>query len=618
MQIRLTAILITFIPVILSASSGALAAKKPTANHDLETAVLSLSSAQEDQQPKKEEWLQQNASTRIMLLNSIRRGLTKSRARTWVSLCCQQKGIEANAPEAAEEWFSGPFLLARNLRLLTESLKKIPDTKKAFFIPLPLAGNNPQWQNSTQHYWARVFPQGCAERFFYKGFKAWTALNQGITADNVYEYQAGKYHEELHSGKVCVVLGAGNISSIAPMDVLDKLFVDNQVVILKMSPNNDYLGDILEEIFAPLIEQKYMQIVYGGSAQGEYLCQHDKTDTIHVTGKHQTYNMITYGQEEINAGYDSDQPINNKPKTCVLDNVSPVIVVPGRWSAADIQFQARNIVSMLTNNAGFNGNTVRIIITSNRWDQRTEFIQAIEDLLIQTPARKAYYPGAVERYQRFLDKHPDKKIRFNHEGLETLLPWRLIKGLLAEINNEICYTEDPFCGICAETPLLNITTTEDFLTTAVKFCNSKLRGTLCATIIINDTTYTDPSLQPCLGEAISNLNYGTVSLNHWPAVAYGMIRTPWGSYPGNMPGDIQSGNGFVHNSYMLEKVNKVVIKGPFRKPRCTPDPLWFINNPSALSMSKTLFDYEISGSKRGFVHQAFKILAKGTWAQLRQ
>ena len=63
---------------------------------------------------------------------------------------------------------------------------------------------------------------------------------------------------------VALVLGAGNVSSIGPMDLLYKLFVDNQVVALKVHPVNDYLGPLLAEGFQTLRDWGVLRIVYGG------------------------------------------------------------------------------------------------------------------------------------------------------------------------------------------------------------------------------------------------------------------------------------------------------------------------------------------------------------------
>ena len=54
---------------------------------------------------------------------------------------------------------------------------------------------------------------------------------------------------EPRRGRVALVLGAGNVSSIGPMDALYKLFVEDRVVLYKMHPVNAYLGPLLERGF---------------------------------------------------------------------------------------------------------------------------------------------------------------------------------------------------------------------------------------------------------------------------------------------------------------------------------------------------------------------------------
>ncbi|MGA0830049.1 MAG: aldehyde dehydrogenase, partial [Nitriliruptoraceae bacterium] len=68
------------------------------------------------------------------------------------------------------------------------------------------------------------------------------------------------------------------------------------------------------------------------------------------------------------------------------------------------------------------------------------------------------------------------------------------------------------------------------------------------------------------------LRYGSVVINHWSAVPYAMVSPPWGAAPGSTPSDVQSGIGTVHNTYLLEDVEKVVVRGPFTTPFTPP---WF-------------------------------------------
>jgi acyl-CoA reductase-like NAD-dependent aldehyde dehydrogenase len=94
------------------------------------------------------------------------------------------------------------------------------------------------------------------------------------------------------AGRVCLVLGGGNVSSIPAMDALYKLFVENEVVLLKMNPVNEALGPVLQEALAPLIEEGVLAIVIGDAALGAHAATHPQIDSLHVTGADRTYDAI--------------------------------------------------------------------------------------------------------------------------------------------------------------------------------------------------------------------------------------------------------------------------------------------------------------------------------------
>ena len=48
-------------------------------------------------------------------------------------------------------------------------------------------------------------------------------------------------------------IGAGNITSIPPLDVLYELYAHNRVVALKLNPITDPLFTVYEMVFAPLM-----------------------------------------------------------------------------------------------------------------------------------------------------------------------------------------------------------------------------------------------------------------------------------------------------------------------------------------------------------------------------
>ncbi|MCP4247056.1 MAG: hypothetical protein GY778_08395 [bacterium] len=76
-------------------------------------------------------------------------------------------------------------------------------------------------------------------------------------------------------------------------------------------------------------------------------------------------------------------------------------------------------------------------------------------------------------------------------------------------------------------------------------------------------------------------------------MGYGLVVTPWGAYPGQDVYDIQSGSGIVHNTLMFERIQKTVVRAPFR---VSPKPLWFPSHETAYEMSRKLTDFEADPS----------------------
>jgi aldehyde dehydrogenase (NAD(P)+) len=62
--------------------------------------------------------------------------------------------------------------------------------------------------------------------------------------------------------------------------------------------------------------------------------------------------------------------------------------------------------------------------------------------------------------------------------------------------------------------------------------------------------------------ALRRLEYGTVGVNGSGAYSFAFGTTPWGGYPGQPLHDPKSGRGFVHNTLMLEGVEKTVVWSP--------------------------------------------------------
>jgi len=528
---------------------------RPSTQEEIDAAVQTL-------QAHKDAWVALTIDERITLLDRLIKDFAAIADRM-VAASCEAKGIAPASPLVGEEWSLGPFVTLKNLCQLQHSLMDI----KAHGAPKIPGSVTTRTDGQVV---AQVFPQTKYERIFFQGVTAEVWMEPGVTANDLAKTQALAYQDKQHAGKVALVLGAGNVASIPPTDVLHKLFVEDQVVVLKMNPVNGYIGPLIEESFRALVEAGFLRVVYGGAEEGAYLCKHSGVEEIHITGSDKTFDAIVFG-----TGVEGDKrkaenrPLSHKKVTGELGNVSPIIIVPGPWGAGDLAYQAEHIVTSLTTNAGFNCNATRVIIQHAGWGQREELLQQMRTILGKLPTRDAYYPGAKQRQQRFIAEHPEAEQVGSGDGKH--LPWTLITDVDAEREDDICFTTEAFCGLFAETTL-DAASIVDYIDRAVDFANERLWGSLNATIIVHPKSLQEPGVAAAIERAIGNLRYGTIGVNYWGGVGFTLGVTTWGAFPGDAVNDVRSGIGVVHNTLMFAHAQKSVLRGPFRS---TPTPPWF-------------------------------------------
>ena len=237
----------------------------------------------------------------------------------WVNLSCAAKGIDPGSALAGEEWISGPMVILRSIRLLRGALQS-----NGHPVPRRIR------QRTDGQFVADVMPTNLFDRLLFSGVRAevWIEPGKPPSQGRIYCDKTTGQHA---SGRVSLVLGAGNIASIAPTDVLHKLFVEDEVVVLKMNPVNEYLGPLIERAFGPLVDDGYLAVLYGGSEIGSRLCHDSRVETIHLTGSDRTHDAIVWGAdtaEQTRRKADRD-PLLNKPVSSELGCVTPVLVVPG-------------------------------------------------------------------------------------------------------------------------------------------------------------------------------------------------------------------------------------------------------------------------------------------------
>jgi hypothetical protein len=168
------------------------------------------------------------------------------------------------------------------------------------------------------------------------------------------------------------------------------------------------------------------------------------------------------------------------------------------------------------------------------------------------------------------------------------LPWGMALELDPEKRDDIAFNTEAFCSFfgAASLPAAGAV---DFVRKAVEFCNGRLWGTLNVTMIVHPSSAAEPELGAAVEQAIADLRYGTVAVNHWAAIGYGLVVTPWGAYPGHSQQDIQSGVGVVHNTLMFSEVEKGVVRAPFR---AKPKPAWFVLHRTSHQLLRKLTFFE--------------------------
>lgn len=523
-------------------------------------------------------WAQLAIAERAALIGQVHAAVGPQSAR-WAYTAAGVKGLAASSPLVGEEWISGPYALAAGAGALAQSLSALAKGRS------PAAGvrtgSAPGGRTTL-----KVLPYDLQEWVLLNGFSAEVWMPPGVTPDQVRRSAGLGAKTQGVSGGVGVVLGAGNISSIAPLDVLYEVVAHNRAVILKLNPTMAALMTVYRAVLAPLIRFGVVEIVQGGGRTGDYLAHHEDVDHVHITGSAATHDAIVWGKDK-----DPDHPRLTKPITSELGGVSPVIVVPGRWSAADLKYQAQHIVTQRLHNSGHNCIAAQVVVLSQDWAQKNAFLAELRSALDRLPARKPWYPGTSSRVQSALAAYPAAERRAG----------RVLVEATAEDAETLCTNE--YFG-----PVLGVVTlpgrdARSFLETAVDHANHHLAGTLGANILITPAQLR--SLGRHFDEILADLRYGTIAVNAWTGLGFLAARAPWGAFPGHTLGDVGSGVGIVHNALLLDSPERVVVRGPFRPfPRSLaggelslfPKPPWFVTARSAAGTGRLLSGYAVAPS----------------------
>ncbi|MDT0156143.1 aldehyde dehydrogenase family protein [Microbacterium sp. ARD32] len=508
-------------------------------------------------------WSNLTVAQRVTLLRALRASVSAT-IEDWANTASDSKGLRPGHPLRGEEWLSGPYSVLGALDAYADTLTKLSQGRSA--LDGVALGRAPGGRTKVD-----AFPLTGIDRFLLSGFRGEVWLEPGITPNTARESAGLAQLTPSASGGVGLVLGAGNITSIPVLDVLYELLAHNRVALLKVNPTQDALVPVYERALAPLIEPGFLRIVRGGPGVGAYLTGHRDLVHVHITGSAATFDAIVWGPGAAGKRRRREnRPQLKKPITAELGGVSPIIVVPGEWTDADLAYQAEHVATMRLQNCGHNCIAGQLVIMSSDWPQAEQFRAELRRAYAGAPERPIWYPGSPSRMQRAAEDYPDALV--------------LADRLLVEIDDgqdaTALETTEYFAPVLGVVELPG--TGQEFLDAAVAHANEKLQGTLGANLLIDPAT--EKALGSGFGRAIAELHYGSIAINGWTAFGFIIPTLTWGAFPGNTLDDVGSGIGVVHNALLLDGVERSIVRGPFRPfPRWVPDR---ILHPEALSRSR--------------------------------
>ncbi|KAA9106466.1 aldehyde dehydrogenase family protein [Microbacterium rhizomatis] len=538
-------------------------------------------------------WSHLTIGQRAKLLGRVRATVVATAAE-WADVASLSKGLEPGHPLRGEEWLSGPYATLVALDAYAESLGRIERGGS------PLDGVRMDAAPG-ERVRVHTFPTHAIDGLLLSGYTTEVWFEPGVTEAEARARAGLGQLDATGTSSVGLVLGAGNITSIPVLDVLYELLAFNRVAILKVNPTQDSLVPVYERALAPLIEPGFLRIVRGAGDVGGYLVSHPEIAHVHITGSAATFDAITWGTGADGARRRREnRPQLKKPITAELGGVSPIIIVPGEWTSADLRFHAEHVATMRLQNSGHNCIAGQVVILSSDWAQRDAFLAELRAAYDRAPARPVWYPNSAAKMDAAAASYPDARWSVDHT--------RAIVEIGAEDEASDLETTEYF------SPVLGVVTLpgngQEFLDAAVAHANERLTGTLGANVLI------DPVTQAALGDgferAIADLRYGDIAINTWTAFAFLTPTATWGAFPGASIDDVESGIGVVHNAMLLERVERSVARGPFRPfPRSVPGvvrargrggvsvlpkPPWFVTSRTGAAVSEGFTRFRMDGN----------------------
>ena len=486
-------------------------------------------------------------------------------ADAWVTAAVAGKRGAASA--VAEETATGPLV---TLRLLLITARALADIARD---GLPQLARPPRLIHSAAGGAARIAVDllpatALHDSMIFSGHRAMVRCVDPGGIDAFVRGWRREADERPRSGGVACVLGAGNVTGLSAADALSQIFEYGRAVLLKLHPLHATLQPLLLEAFAPLVEAGLLAVIVGGPEVARKAVASPLVTHVHLTGGQAAFDAVVWGGRDPHAPGAS--PVLEKPITCELGNVSPWIVVPGRYTPAELASQADLVAASIVNNTSFNCIATKIVVTCRGWPQRDEFLARIGRRLESLPARPAWYPGAVVAWETITGRRaPD----------DGSLPW-VFRTALDPVRDREWIAREWFVPVAVETAV-DADDIESFCIRAGGLVRG-LPGSLAASVTAPTLPASDRERVELL---VEHLEHGVVAVNTWSALAYSLASVPWGGFPGSTLASPRSGIGRVHDPLLLPLVHNAILRAPLAP---WPVPPWLPWHPAGGRLARGL------------------------------
>ena len=139
-------------------------------------------------------------------------------------------------------------------------------------------------------------------------------------------------------------------------------------------------------------------------------------------------------------------------------------------------------------------------------------------------------------------------------------------------------------------------TVEAFAARATAFLRETVFGSLAAYVFVPPRArHTD---RTAIERTIEALPHGTIAVNCWAGLGYGLGDTPWG-VPAGRPW--QHGAGWTRGTTCLPDVRRVVVEAPLRP---IPQPPWLRRGDAGATVLRALTHFHLAPSFGAFVATA--------------